>query len=211
MSNIKEIIWDFDGVILLSDDVRIYGFRKIFEEHSSENIEKIIEFHENNGGLSRYVKIKYFYEEILNKTITVDEVNRLAEKFSLIMKSALIDKQLLNSEWLELMKSIDQKYIHSIASGSDEKELNYLCNELGIAQYFKVIKGSPIAKKDLVKNILKRSRYNKTNFILIGDAINDKEAAESNDIKFIGYRNNYLKNNAKLYVDNLTEVLNLLN
>ena len=95
MSKYKEIIWDFDGVILLSDAVREYGFRKVFENHPEELVQKLIDFHLKNGGLSRYVKIKYFYENVLGQPITEEQVTIHAEEFSVIMREALTDKKLI--------------------------------------------------------------------------------------------------------------------
>ena len=64
---IKTIFWDFDGVILDSMPIRDYGFAKIFEEFDKELVDKILEYHTLNGGLSRYVKIRYFYNILLIK------------------------------------------------------------------------------------------------------------------------------------------------
>ncbi|WP_181368983.1 HAD family hydrolase [Flavobacterium pallidum] len=210
MNNIKEIIWDFDGVILLSDAVREYGFRKIFETHPEDQVEQLVQFHLKNGGLSRYVKIRYFYEKILNQSITEEEVNRLADNFSVIMKDALVNVNLLNPEWIELMKEIGGAYVHSIASGSDGKELNYLCQTLGIAKHFKIISGSPTPKKQLVADIISSSDFSPAEIVLIGDAVNDLEAAEFNQIKFIGYHHHSLKD-APLFLTDLTKVAQILN
>ncbi|WP_252971035.1 HAD family hydrolase [Aliarcobacter cryaerophilus] len=80
-----------------------------------------------------------------------------------------------------------------MVSGSDEKELNYLCKELGLIQYFKTIEGSPTCKNDLVKKILEKYKYDPKECILIGDSINDYEAANINGIKFYGYNNEELR------------------
>ena len=50
---IKNIIWDFDGVILDSMPVRDYGFRKIFENFDKLLVDKLLEYHTKNGGLSK--------------------------------------------------------------------------------------------------------------------------------------------------------------
>lgn len=210
MSKYKEIIWDFDGVILLSDAVREYGFRKVFENHPKEQVEKLVNYHFQNGGLSRYIKIRYFYESVLCQPITEEQVNIHAEEFSVIMREALTNKKLINKEWLALMEHIGSKYVHSIASGSDGKELNYLCEELGISDNFKFIYGSPITKKDLVKQIIKDSDFHASEFILIGDAINDRDAAEANNIDFIGYHNDSLKD-SECFVNDLRDVIKILN
>ena len=74
-----------------------------------------------------------------------------------------------------------------IASGSDQKELRHLCYELNIAQYFKTIEGSPTPKSEIVKNLIGHSRYNVQETLLIGDAINDFNAASLNGIHFLAY------------------------
>ena len=61
----KNILWDFDGVILSSMHIRDWGFREIFKTFKKEDVQKLLDYHNLNGGLSRYVKIRYFYEEIL--------------------------------------------------------------------------------------------------------------------------------------------------
>lgn len=205
----KLLIWDFDGVILLSDSVRVKGFEYIFRNHNASHIKALINFHNLNGGLSRYVKIRYFYENILNKSISEIEVNQLAEEFSIVMKKELINTELLNQEWLDLMDNIDDKYEHHIASGSDGKELRFLCEELGISKHFESINGSPVAKVDLVAAIIENSEHNKLEICLIGDAINDWDAAKMNGIDFFGYRNDLLLHRGRYLMDlrNLRKLL----
>ena len=198
--NIKTIFWDFDGVILNSMPIRDYGFAKIFEEFDKELVDKLLEYHTLNGGLSRYVKIRYFYNTLLGVEINDEKVQELADKFSTIMKSELTNKKYLISETVEFIEKNYKNYNFHIVSGSDGKELNYLCNELGLSNYFKTIEGSPTPKNDLVKNILEIYSYNPKEAILIGDSINDYEAASINGVEFYGFNNKTLKGKDK-YID----------
>ena len=203
---IKNILFDFDGVILDSMPVREYGFRKIFEEFSNDLVEQLLEYHNKNGGLSRYVKIRYFYEVLLNKDISDDEVNEFADKFSIIMKKGLIDKKYLIKETVKFLDDNYKNYNLHIVSGSDEKELRFLCRELDVDKYFISIYGSPIHKNDLVKNIFNKYNYKKYKTILIGDSINDYEASKVNGIDFYGYNNLELKEFSKIYLENYKEL-----
>ncbi|HIO70318.1 MAG TPA: HAD family hydrolase, partial [Campylobacterales bacterium] len=63
---VKNIIFDFDGVILDSMPIREFGFRQIFKDFPKDRVEKLIEFHRKNGGWSRFIKIRYFFENIMN-------------------------------------------------------------------------------------------------------------------------------------------------
>ena len=186
---IKNIIFDFDGVILDSMPTRDLGFREIFKEFDNELVEELIIYHNQNGGLSRFVKIRYFYEKLLNKSISDDEVKKLAEKFSIIMKRELIKSKYLIEDSVEFIKNNFNKYRFHIASGSEHYELNYLCEKLNLKQYFKTINGSPTHKNDIVKNILEKNDYFINETILIGDSTNDFEAAKENKIIFYGYNN----------------------
>ncbi len=189
----KTIFWDFDGVILDSMPIRDYGFREIFKDFDKELVDKLLEYHTLNGGLSRYVKIRYFYNTLLGLEISDEKVQELADKFSIIMKTELTNKKYLIKETVDFIEKNYQNYNFHIVSGSDGKELNYLCKELDLTKYFKTIEGSPTPKNDLVKKILEKYKYDPKECILIGDSINDYEAANVNGIKFYGYNNEKLK------------------
>ena len=79
---IKNILFDFDGVIIDSMPTKTEGFRQIFKDFDPAAVQKILDYNNLNGGLSRYVKIRYFFEEILSTTIEEQEVLRYAEQFS---------------------------------------------------------------------------------------------------------------------------------
>jgi phosphoglycolate phosphatase-like HAD superfamily hydrolase len=190
---IKTIFFDFDGVILDSMPIRDYGFRKIFEEYPIELVDKLIEYHQLNGGLSRFHKIKYFYNELLEKNISDKKIEQYANQFSIIMKEELINKKYLINETVDFIKENYDSFNLHIVSGSEQNELRYLCKELDVAKYFKTIEGSPTPKNDLVKNRLEIEKYNSNEAILIGDSINDYEAANVNGLKFYGFNNIELK------------------
>jgi len=193
---IKNIIFDFDGVILDSIPVKTEAFRKLFKDFLKENVDELIEYHIQNGGISRYKKIEYFFTKILNKSITNEDVLKYAEKYSQITKEELAQMKYLIKDTLDFIKQNFKKYNMHIASGADEEDLKYICNKLDLKKYFLSINGSPKVKSEIVKDILDNNSYKKEETILIGDSINDYEASYSNKIEFYGY------NNKTLMIDN---------
>ena len=161
----KTILWDFDGVILDSMKVRNWGFEEIFKDFDQELIDKLLLFHENNGGLSRYIKIRYFYENLLNKSISKEKVDEYAERFSVLMKTELIKAKNLILDSLEFIIDNYEKYNFHIVSGSDQKELRFLCKELKISKYFISIHGSPMTKNQLVLNLIENLEYDKKKYV----------------------------------------------
>lgn len=186
-NKLKVILWDFDGVILNSNKIRDLGFMKVLENYPKEQVNKLMDFHRINGGLSRYVKFRYFFEEVRGEKITDNEIKSLASSFSEIMMELLRDESLIIEETVSFIKSNYEKYKMHIVSGSDGDELKLLCKSLNIDKYFISINGSPTPKNMLVKDLIETYNYNKENCLLIGDSINDFDAAEINNISFLGY------------------------
>jgi len=204
--NKKNIFWDFDGVLMDSMPVRDRGFELVLHDFPAEEVAQLMEFHRANGGLSRYVKFRYFFEEVRNEPISEEEVTNWASQFSKVMKKELMDKTLLISDSLNFIEANKDSFTMHIVSGSDQTELRYLCKELGIASYFMSINGSPTPKKQLVLDLLQEHKYIKDESVLIGDSMNDFEAAQFNEIDFIGYNNEHLKNLKSPYINSFRAI-----
>ncbi len=200
----KVILWDFDGVILDSMDVREKGFRQVLSQYSEDQVEELLEYHNKNGGLSRYVKFRYFQEEILGEEVDEEKVKEMSDEFSEIMRKELTQQERLIPEVLNFIKAEHTNYEMHIVSGSDGDELKFLASQLGISQYFKTIQGSPMPKISLVEDILEEYKYNKEEVCLIGDSINDYDAAHANGIEFFGYNNISLKERGLNYIDSFS-------
>lgn len=191
--SIEIIFWDFDGVIMDSMKVRDEGFKIVLKDYPSDQVEKLMEFHRNNGGLSRYVKFRYFFEVIRNENISEENVNILANKFSEVMLERLMNRNLLIEDSFNFILNKYKNFDFHIVSGSDGKELNLICKEIDIDKYFLTINGSPTPKTELVRKLIQKYKYNTSRIMLIGDSHNDYEAALSNNIAFMGYNNPKLK------------------
>ncbi len=201
LNNYKVILWDFDGVILDSMPIRSKGFEEVLKNFPANEVDELLEFHNTNGGLSRYVKFRYFFEKIRNESISEEGVLKLASDFSSIMLKLLLNEDLLIMDSVNFIKENWTKYEMHIVSGSDGDELMTICETLNLRKYFKTVNGSPTPKKILVKNILENYGYNFSEVILIGDSINDLDAATDNRIVFFAYNNEELKSLTENYIE----------
>ena len=133
---IRNILWDFDGVIVDSASIRIDGFRAIFRDHPEPRVEQLLDYHAANGGISRYAKIRYFYEELLGQPVSEDTVQAMATEFSDIMRERMTDPSILIPETVAYLERGFKNYRFHIVTGSDEKEAQFLCGRLGIDSFF---------------------------------------------------------------------------
>lgn len=201
MIDSKYILWDFDGVLMDSMPIRNEGFASVLSHFPKDKVDLLIDYHLKNAGLSRYAKFRYFFRVIMAQEVDEVEITALAQRFSDKMLARLLDSSLLIEDSLNFVKRYHQQIPMHIVSGSDGDELRFICQHLGIDRYFRSIHGSPTPKIELVANLLKRYKYSVTETVLIGDSINDFEAAAKNELRFYGYNNPALKNTSKLYVD----------
>lgn len=202
---IKTILWDFDGVIVDSMSVRDDAFRNALECYPNEQVEELISYHRQNGGLSRYHKFGYFFENIRKEPLTDEALHGFTSAFSEFCLQRLMEKSCLIQETVNFIQQHHKSQAFHIVSGSDQEELRVICRGLGIRGFFGDVLGSPTPKNQLVKDLLARLNIPKETTALVGDSENDYEAAMVNGIQFFGYRNQSLSEKG-VYLDNINKL-----
>lgn len=193
MKKYEAIFFDFDGVILDSVDIKTQAFSKMFEDYGEEVREKVVEFHVNNGGVSRFEKFKHFYINFLKKEITEMEIKKLADEFSSIVMDKILKANFIEGA-LETLKEYHKNNTDMyIISGTPEIEIREIVEKRGLAKYFKDVKGSPLKKIELVSQILKTISYNTEKCLFVGDALSDLECASHYNMNFLGIVKNVNK------------------
>ena len=203
---IKAIIFDFDGVILNSTEIKTNAFINIFEKEYKKFLPKIIKHHNNNLGISRYNKIRIYLQEFIGIEFTKENIDLFANKFSLYCLKKILRCNFIPGVKKFLEDNLDE-YLYFISSGTPTKELNYICKKRKINHYFQYIYGSPHTKTTHIKKISKKFNLKPNEIIFIGDSLSDYKIAKENNLNFIGI--NYKKNlNIKneLIINNFNEI-----
>jgi len=181
----RYIIFDFDGVLVETNDIRFDGFHSLFKSHNKDLVNDLIQYARLNGGKSRYDKIKYFFENILNETISKDKVYELALQYSQLVEQKVIDALPVRGS-TEFLSQYQSEFCFAIVSGSDQDELRDVCKARGIDHFFIEILGSPLSKSLNISQLLSKKRWKKELCVYLGDSLDDLETAKMNGIDFIG-------------------------
>ena len=181
----RYIIFDFDGVLVESNEIRFSGFRKLFKDFPQEQVERLVTYAKANGGVSRYKKISYFFSEIRQEPISDESVNKWADQFSNLVEQDIVEAQAVEGS-LEFMEKYVDQLDFAIVSGSDQKELRSICRKRNIDHFFKSILGSPVEKKDNIATLLSEMKWQHDKALYVGDSNNDLEAAKANNLDFVG-------------------------
>ncbi len=196
----KTIIFDFDGVILDSLNAKTDAFYQMYVPFGIEIAEKVKKYHLLNGGVSRYEKFKFWHKNYLNKDISKNEIDNLSDEFSeLVVEKVINSKQVKGS--IEFIKKYSKSLNFFIITGTPQKEIEFIVNQLKIENYFIEVLGSPKNKKEWCKYLLNKYKLNPDDTIFLGDSLSDYEAANFYNFNFALRETNYNKNLFKGYSD----------
>ena len=181
---IKNIIFDFDGVICESVDIKTEAFYEMYLPYGKEIAQKIKEHHIQNGGMSRYDKFKYYEIEFLGKTLSDAKMQNLSHKFSTLVKQKIIDAPFVNGV-LEFFKEYSQGYKCFIVSATPMDEMKEIAKDKKIDHYFQEIFGSPQNKIEWGEYILDTYDLKSNETLFIGDAMSDYNSATAHNLHFL--------------------------
>ena len=205
----KAIIFDFDGVILDSVNVKTKAFESLYEIYGRDIQNKVVKYHLEHGGISRFEKFKYFHKNFLQQNLSESELIQLGNQFSeLVFKKVCLSKFVPGA--FDFLKFCNQKYLTFICTGTPYLEIIKILNEIKLTKYFNHVFGSPMTKTEIILKILKTNNLSFKEVLFIGDAMTDYYAAKELNIDFIGIENKETNfPDGTTLVKNLTEIIKL--
>jgi len=180
---IKAIIFDFDGVIIESAEIKTDAFRTLFAGYP-DKLPDIIDHHQKNSGISRYKKFRYIYEKILVQEVSAQKEAELGEEFSRIVLEKVLSAPFTPGA-IEFLRRNKDCYYLFVASGTPQGELQDIIAHRRLSQYFREIHGVPKQKDEIIDDILNRYSFTKKEAVFVGDAESDRIAAEKAGVSFI--------------------------
>jgi len=183
MKRIKNILFDFDGVIVDSVNIKTEAFRRLYQEFSDEIANKVVEHHIANGGMSRFDKFRLYHKEFLEIKIGEPEVKHLSERFSRLVKQGVIEAPEIKGSHTFLNDYCDV-YNMFIITGTPTDESKEICKARNIYSCFKGIYGSPESKDYWTKYLINKYNLIIEETIFVGDALVDYNAAIGNGMNF---------------------------
>ena len=185
LTSIKTIFFDFDGVIADSVDIKTKAFAKLFERYGDEVVKKVVEYHLSHGGVSRYDKFRYYYQNFLGKKITDDEIDTLDKKFSEIVYNEVLKAPFIEGV-LDFLDICDREGKNMfVISATPKKEIERIVKARGIDRYFREVVGSPPTKDENLTYLIKQYDIDPLKAVYFGDSPNDLEVAQKHLISFI--------------------------
>jgi HAD superfamily hydrolase (TIGR01549 family) len=182
----QAIIFDFDGVVVESGKIKTQAFAELYRPYGEDIVAAVVQFHTQNGGMSRYRKFHYFQKHLLSKpSLTEAEEKQLDIRFSELVVEAVIAAEAVPGA-VELIRQQSGKIPLFVASGTPETELKVIVERRGLTPYFTEVRGAPALKKTIIAEILSTHALSPESVLMIGDAMADLEGAQANGTAFLG-------------------------
>ena len=177
------ILWDFDGVIKDSVEVKTQAYVKLFQPFGAEVAERVRRHHEAHGGMSRFDKFP-LYLQWANQEPSQSRVREYCEQFSQLALQGVID-----APWVAgvetYLRSNPYQQVFVLVSATPQDELEHILRVLDLTRCFSEVYGAPSRKQDAIRMTLSARQLDACNCLMIGDARADLDAAVVNQVPFL--------------------------
>ena len=173
-------VFDFDGVVLESADIKTNAFRRLFGGNPAA-----VAYHLEHQGVSRYEKFRHVTTEILGRPYTDADERRLGTRFSELVLDEVLACPFVPGARALLERRASQLPLF-VASGTPEGELRTIASARGVAGCFAGIYGTPPTKAQIIRRVLRQTALAPGDVVMIGDATTDLEGAQTAGVRFVG-------------------------
>lgn len=185
---IQAVVFDFDGVLVESVNVKTEAFAALYAPYGSDVVECVVAHHREHGGVSRFEKFRLYHAQFLGRELTDAELEQLAAQFS-----QLVEERVVAAPYVEGAREVLEKYYPLVplfvASGTPHTELQRIVLQRGMAHYFQGVFGSPTPKAEIIYGILDNYGLIAREVLMVGDAMTDYDAAKEAGLQFVGRLN----------------------
>lgn len=183
LNKYNALVFDCDGVILDSNKIKTNAFYQATKIYGNKPAQALVDYHIQNGGISRYEKFRYLMTDILDRRIDQDEIDALLEVFSYEVKQGLMTCTV--AEGLDELRDRTKDATWFVVSGGDQLELRDIFAVRGLDQFFDGgIYGSPETKDAILAREIDSQTINRP-ALFLGDSKYDYLAASKARLDFI--------------------------
>ena len=182
----KLIIFDFDGVLVDSVDVKKNAFGEMYAKYGNDIVNMVHEHHIENGGLSRFEKFRHYHKNFLGIDLDQNSIDEMAQEFSTFVIQKVVDAQWIPGAKKFLEKLYEAKKKCVVVSATPQNEIELIVEERNMSHYFSEIYGSPVSKYDNLMKTLENNFINSDDAIFFGDALADWNSSKNANIQFVG-------------------------
>lgn len=182
-SQYQTLVFDCDGVILNSNNVKTQAFYKAALPYGESAAQALVAYHVSNGGISRYKKFELFLREVIGRErVDENELRKLLANYAEDVWQGLLGCEVAEGLYQLREQSINSRWL--VVSGGDQEELRRVFSKRGLEHLFDGgIFGSPDNKDIILARELERKNIVRPG-LFFGDSQYDFESARRAGLDF---------------------------
>ncbi|WP_445665611.1 HAD family hydrolase [Fodinibius sp. AD559] len=183
MMNIKNIFFDFDGVLAESVHVKTEAFYQLYLPYGEEIAEKVVVHHRANGGVSRFEKFRIYHSRFLDEEIDEEEVQELAEQFSNLVVDGVVEAPEVPGVG-KFLEKYHKTMDFWVITGTPTEEIKQIVSRRELDKYFIELCGSPTKKPEWTNYLLEKYELDPDETLFLGDSMSDYKGAKAGGTHF---------------------------
>lgn len=181
------VFMDCDGVIFDANPIKLDAFRAAVAGAPPEAVADLLERHRATGGVSRYEKLRWFYEERCPAAEPDAAVAAALERFATEARAGYL-RLAPRPEALDFAAALGGADSVYVVSGSDQEELRAVFDHHRIRHRFADVLGSPETKVPHLRRVLEARGVAPDDALMVGDGRADLEASHHLGLPFVYLR-----------------------
>lgn len=182
----RALVFDFDGVLADSVEVKAGAFSDLFKDHGPEIQARVADHHRTHGGMTRKEKFCHYHERFLGQPLDRQDMTDLCRRFSLLVRDKVIAAREIPGAGRLLTRCTTVGIPCFVNSAAPDDELKTILEGRGMAGRFQAALGSNRSKAENLEWILRSRGLTPGACLFFGDAASDLMAARLCRVDFIG-------------------------
>jgi beta-phosphoglucomutase-like phosphatase (HAD superfamily) len=183
IESLRAIVFDFDGVILESANIKTEAFLELYAEYP-DKLQAIREYHVGQAGISRYVKFEHIQRNILGLPYTDAVRKKVSAEFERLTRERIFRcPQVPGAE--TLLRGLRGRVLRIVGSGTPQAELELVVATRKMEDWFEELWGTPPMKADILRDVMARHNFSPQQVLMVGDGMSDYDAARETGTHFL--------------------------